>query len=649
MNSPGADKPGRAKPKPRAPAPAPTPPPQSPPSRTSREASRPAEVLDRQGVPVSDGLSAGPAYLILPAELPTEERRVPKGEEAHEVRRFRLAVRRSRDELHALRECLVGDTDETGLRILDAHSRLLEDPELLAAVLSLIRVDRLAAESALYQVFQKMIQALEAAGLEYFRARSADIRDVKRRILRHLDEAGGERASIPSGVILVAPELAPSESTVLDPERVLGLITDHGGATSHAAILARSRGIPAVAGLVDLSHHVSNGDWILLDGHTGRVVVRPGAAERQSFEARRRVWQRRHAALARQETRPCVTRDGHPIRLLANIESPADIEHVLASGADGIGLYRTEYFFLASTHLPDEEGQCRAYRQVLRRLGRRPVTIRTLDVGGDKFASYLGTSRTDNPFLGLRGIRFLLLHQDILRTQLRAILRAAGHGEVRILFPMISSVEEVREVNHILDEVEQDLRREGHELTAKIERGVMIETPSAVTLADHLAREVDFFSIGSNDLIQYTLAVDRGDEKVAHLYDPFHPAVLRALAQTIEAGARGGIRVTSCGEMSGDLYGAALLVGLGCASLSMSPPRIAEVKALLRRLFLSELREWAADALRQPTGAEVRAVLRAGLEAYVGGCEPTGPPSPRAGILESIDPPPTPRASRRNA
>ncbi|MBK8230569.1 MAG: phosphoenolpyruvate--protein phosphotransferase [Candidatus Eisenbacteria bacterium] len=578
----------------------------------------PGETVVRHGVPVSGGLAAGPAYLVLPQEIQVDERQISVGETALEVRRFRLAVRRARDEIHALRECLVGDTDETGLKVLDAHLRLLEDQELLKSVVESIRRDHVTGGASLRSVFQKMINAFESAGTEYFRARSADIRDVKRRILKHLDGNQREGSIIPEGAIVVAPELAPSESAVLDPERVRALITDHGGATSHAAILARSRGIPAVAGLGDLSHHITSGDWILVDGNHGVVVVRPGREELKQFAARERRLRRHSAEVRRRQSEPCVTRDGHPVKLLANIESADDLDKVIASGADGIGLYRTEFFYLASSHLPDEEGQMRAYRQVLKRMRPRPVTIRTLDVGGDKFASYVGTSRANNPFLGLRGVRFLLLHPDILRTQLRAILRASVHGTAQILFPMISSLEETREVRRLVEQVKEELRQEGHPFDERIPVGIMIEVPSAVTMADFLARESDFFSIGSNDLIQYTLAVDRGDEKVAHLYDPFHPAVLRALQKTVEAARRAGIRVTSCGEMSGDPYGAALLLGFGCSSLSMSPPCLAEVKDLVRRVSMTELRNLVEDALRRPTGAEVRQVLLEALRPYIG-------------------------------
>lgn len=583
--------------------------------------------LIRQGIPVSGGLSAGPAHLILEEDLGRDERVLEADEHGAETRRFRLAVRRSRDEIQALKECLTSTPDDPGLRVLDAHLLILEDQQLIQLVLHGIREDHRPASEIIRSVFQKMIVALESSNTEYFRARSADIRDVGRRLLRHLNGHSYRRTGVPSGAIVVAVELSPSETASFDPVRVKGLVTDLGGATSHAAILARSRGIPAVVGLGDLAAHVAPGDWVLVDGTRGEVVVRPTAERIEDFESRRKRAVRRTRERERRDTGPAVTQDSHPISLLANIETPEDVTQAIRNGAEGIGLFRTEFFFLGGKDLPDEEGQYRTYRRVLRRLKPRPVTIRTLDVGGDKFASYLGTTRADNPYLGVRGIRFLLQHREILRTQLRAILRAAPHGQAQILFPMISAVEEVRAVNQMLEQVSAELRREGQEV-GRIARGIMIEVPAAVTLADLLAHEVDFFSIGSNDLIQYTLAVDRGNERVGYLYDPFHPAVLRALAATISAGERAGVPVSSCGEMSGNPYGAAVLIGLGCHRLSMSPVRVSEVKDLVRRISLVELRRMTNELLRQPTGGEVRAILRQTIMPLVGddGQEMMAPP-----------------------
>jgi phosphoenolpyruvate-protein phosphotransferase (PTS system enzyme I) len=585
-----------------------------PPAPRSPAVGAAAETIIRSGVPASGGLASGPAHLAGPVEETAAEDRVLRaGEETREVRRFRLAVRRSLDEINALRECLLGDPSDPGLKILDAHRMLLDDQEFQQRIIEGIRVRRRPATTALREVVNEVIRPLEAAGSEYFRARSADLADIRRRVARHLEGTPATARPVPPGAVVVAAELSPSEATSFDPEVVRALVTDHGGPTSHAAILARSRGLPAVVGLVDFSSHVHEGDRVLVDGHRGVVVLRPGPEELRDFEARRRREVRRVRLRGERGAGPAVTLDGHPVTLLANIETAADAPNVVRTEAQGIGLYRTEYFYLLGPHLPDEEGQYRAYRKVVQALKPRPVVIRTLDAGGDKFAAYLGTPREMNPFLGVRGIRFSLGHPDIFRVQLRAILRASAHGDVRLLYPMVSSVEEVRCANAMADEAAADLRREGIAIAARVDRGVMIEVPAAVGIADFLAREADFFSIGSNDLIQYMLAVDRSNEKLASMYDPFHPAVLRALSYTIDVARRAGIPVSSCGEMSGSPAGAAVLLGLGCSMLSMSPFQLDEVKNLVRQVSLVDLRRLAEEALRKATTEEVHAAVGAAL------------------------------------
>jgi phosphoenolpyruvate-protein phosphotransferase (PTS system enzyme I) len=568
----------------------------------------------RSGVPASGGLASGPVHLVVPAEEPVvKDRTLAPGEDAREVRRFRLAVRRSLDEINALRECVLGDPSDQGLQILDAHRMLLDDQEFQQQVIEGIRTRRRPAALALSEVLNEVIQRLESAGSEYFRARSADLADIRRRVLRHLEGTPATARPVPAGAVVVAVELSPSETTSFDPEVVRAVVTDHGGPTSHAAILARSRGIPAVVGLIDFSAHAREGDRVLVDGHRGTVVLRPGPDELRDFEARRRHEARRLRLRDERGAGPAVTLDGHPVKLLANIETADDAPHVVRTEVEGIGLYRTEYFFLHGSHLPDEEGQYRAYKKVVQALKPRPVVIRTLDAGGDKFAAYLGTQRELNPFLGMRGIRFSLMHPDIFRIQLRAILRASAHGEVRLLYPMISSVEEVRAANALADEAAAELRREGVAVAPRVERGVMIEVPAAVGISDLLARETDFFSIGSNDLIQYTLAVDRSNEKLASMYDPFHPAVLRSLSYTIDVAHRAGIPISSCGEMSGSPAGAAVLLGLGCNALSMSVFQIEEVKNLVRQVSLVDLRRLAEELLRKATTEEIHAAVRAAI------------------------------------
>jgi phosphotransferase system enzyme I (PtsI) len=372
--------------------------------------------------------------------------------------------------------------------------------------------------------------------------------------------------------------------------------------------MARSRGIPAVLGLGNITARVRAGDKVIVDGSQGLVIVRPGTHDLKSFEKRKTEERRVRMALARVARLPSHTRDLQRIPLLANIETAEEAEQALREGAEGIGLYRTEFFHLLHAGWPTEEDQFRAYRRVVRKMGKRSVVIRTMDVGGDKFAAVSGIGREGNPFLGMRGIRFSLAHTEIFRTQLRAILRAAVHGNVRILVPMVSSMDEVREAKRLIWTVRNELEREGLEIRS-LPLGIMIETPSMVILSDILAREVDFLSIGSNDLIQYTLAADRGNEKVAHLYDPFHPAVLRSIYRTVASAHRAGISVSSCGEMSGDPMGALVLLGLGVDQLSVSPSRLKPVKKIIRSSTIRVVRHVVEDAMPCATSSEVRGIL----------------------------------------
>lgn len=568
------------------------------------------------GVPASPGLVEGVAHLVLHVDGPHEERTVPEPAVKEELKRFRVAVRRSRDEIQALKETLIVDPDDPGTKILDAHLMILEDQVLLREIAGLIETERLAAESAVRRVFREMGSTLESAGADYFRSRAVDLRDVRRRIVRHLDGERSEPHRLPNRpVVLVAHDLTPSETAAFSRDRILAMVTDHGGPTSHVAILARSRGIAAVVGLGDFASRVREGDTLLVDGVRGEVIARPAPADSRRFQKRLAERERLTRTLTLAAGKPATTLDGREITLLSNIETPEDAAEAFEAGADGIGLYRTEFFFMSEPRLPDEELQARTYRQVVRRMRSRPVTIRTMDLGGDKLATYLGTSREDNPFLGMRGIRFSIAHADIFRQQIRAILRASALGSVRIMLPMVSSVDELRTARRIVGECTSELVREGHAVAESVPVGVMIEVPAAVAIADLLAREADFFSIGSNDLIQYTLAVDRGNEKIAHLYEPFHPAVLRLLHQTIRAARDAGIPVSSCGEMSGDPLGALVLIGLGCTHLSVSPHQLPLIKGLLRSVRFSGLAALVLAALTSPTSKDVRALLESGARA----------------------------------
>lgn len=577
---------------------------------------RGGETIRAHGVPASPGLIDGPAHVVHHEEATFEERKVAARGVRGEIRRFRVAVRRARDEIQAIKECLIVDPEDPGTKILDAHLMILDDQVVLREVVALIEQDLLDAESAVRRVFRGKAATLEASETDYFRSRAIDLKDVKKRILRQLGADQGDPQRLPHHpVVVVARDLTPSETALFDRERVLAFATDHGGPTSHVAILARSRGIPSVVGLRELAGLIREGDTILVDGSAGEVIVRPSPADLQEFRKKQAARDRRARSLPALAGKPSTTLDGREVVLQGNIESPEDAAEAYEAGVEGVGLYRTEFLFIRESRLPDEETQLRTYRQAVRRMRGRPVTIRTMDLGGDKLASYLGTTREDNPFLGMRGIRFSLAHPDIFRQQIRAILRAAQAGSVRIMLPMVSSVEELRQARRIVGECTAELLGEGHAVPESVPLGVMIEIPAAVAIADLLAREADFFSIGSNDLIQYSLAVDRGNETIAHLYDPFHPAVLRLLRQTVLTAREAGIPVSSCGEMSGQPLGALALLGLGCYNLSVSPRQVPVIKSVIRSVRLAGLESLALAALASPTSGEVRGLLESGVRA----------------------------------
>jgi phosphotransferase system enzyme I (PtsI) len=584
---------------------------------TPREQTRPSDAEDMTGVPASPGVAVGPVHLLDTAPSMVPERFLEPHELPSEVRRLRKALRKARDEVAAVCQGIADTPDDPGLQLLAAHRLLLEDLELHGRLIDGIKEERLSAETAVGRTFSELIAHMENSVGAYFQARSEDMRDVMHRLLRHLlDWEVKTAAAIPKGVILVAPELSPSESVCLDPRRVIGIATDHGGPTNHAAIMARSRGIPAVLGLGNITARVRDGDRVILDGTRGRVVLRPVAKDVLAVEKERAKERRARSAMSRLAPLPSMTQDLQRIPLLANIEVPADAEMALREGAEGIGLYRTEFFHLLHIGWPTEDEQHRAYRRVVRIMKKRPVIIRTIDVGGDKFAVHSGIGREGNPFLGMRGIRFSLAHPEIFSTQVRAIMRAGIGADVRILLPMVTSLDEVREVRGLIGGVRKEMAKGGMKIKHDdFPLGVMIETPSMVLLSDLLALEVDFLSIGSNDLIQYTLAADRGNEKVAHLYDPFHPAVLRSIYRTVQSGHRAGISVSSCGEMSADPMGVLVLLGLGVDSLSVAPSRLKPVKQLIRTSTMQEVRRHVESALTCATSSEVRDVLRRAFPA----------------------------------
>ncbi|HVM61729.1 MAG TPA: phosphoenolpyruvate--protein phosphotransferase [Verrucomicrobiae bacterium] len=569
-----------------------------------------------QGIGVSPGVARGNIYVYSMAEEVVPEYDVAAADVPKEIARFEQALIKTREQLHELQARIAsGLGSSSPSTILDVHLSITEDPALIDSVINRLQQERKNVEFVFSDVSRKYVTTLSELPDELFRERAADVQDVTRRIMRSL--LGHDHrvlTHLPPGTIVVAHELSPSDTTSLDRQHVIGFATDVGSHTSHTAIVARSMNLPAVVGLRNLSQFVHDGQPAILDGYSGTLIIEP--SEQTLFiygqlEVKRHSVQERLDAL---HDLPAQTLDGHRIILSGNIELPSDTPAVLAAGAEGIGLFRTEFLYLNRPEFPTEDEQYEQYVEVARAVKPNSVIIRTLDIGGDKFRSEDTTPQEVNPFLGFRAIRFCLANVDVFEAQLRAILRASAEGNVRIMYPMISGVAEVVQANDILRQVMQDLKKEGEPFDEEILVGAMIEIPSAALTAEMIAPEVDFFSIGSNDLIQYTMAVDRVNEKVANLYEPTHPAILRLVRSVVEAAHNNGIWVGVCGEMAGEPLFAPLLIGMGIDELSAASSSLPRVKEVIRRLTLREAQELAAASLHANSGREVLAMLNALLQ-----------------------------------
>ncbi len=564
----------------------------------------------KKGIGVSPGVVISTAFVLDAEDFPIPERHIEAGTGQDEVERLRQAVTASQAEVMALRDRMADSVGEETAAIFDFHFGMLQDKRLLGEITEAIETNYVTAEHAVSTVFRA--HARKFLDMPQFMAeRVKDVNDIQKRLLRNL--IGQSRESLDHldhDVILLAHDLTPSQTANLDRRHIRGLATDAGGRTSHTAIVAHALGIPAVVGLNDVSSSVLPGDSVIIDGNRGVVVVNPDEA---TIAEHRRYLQRlaKHdQMLVELRDLPAVTRDGHEITLLGNIEFPEEAAKVMENAGDGIGLYRTEYLFLGSEVEPTEEKHYEAYCRAIELAGGRPVVIRSLDLGADKYTQARALIPERNPFLGLRSIRYCLQHLPVFKTQIRAILRAALTGPVSLLFPLIASLMELRQAKMIVRDVAEDLEDENIEFQADVPIGMMIEVPAAALMVDAFAKEVDFFSIGTNDLVQYTLAVDRGNEKVASLFSAAHPAVLRLIKDVIRAGQRHDVSVSLCGEMAGDPDFTLLLLGLGLRLFSIAPPAIPEIKKIVRSVTMEQAMMVARKVMTFDSDKQVTSYLR---------------------------------------
>ncbi|AWX58820.1 phosphoenolpyruvate--protein phosphotransferase [Brevibacillus brevis] len=565
------------------------------------------------GVKASTGIAIGKAFLLTTPDLQINT--VAIEDPASEIQRFQEALARAKNDLEDIVLRVEREMGTDHADIFKAHLLVLEDPELVDTVKDKISNEKTNAESALNDVAQAFIGLFEQMDNEYMRERAADIRDVTKRVLSYLlgvPFAGlGE---LTEEVIIVADDLTPSDTAQLDRRYVKGFVTDIGGRTSHSAIMARSLEIPAVVGTQGITRAVQPATLVILDGHEGIAIIDPSEEEIAVYKRKQADYEAQKAELAKLVNDKTVTLDNHHVELAANIGSPEDVAGAIANGAEGVGLFRTEFLYMGRNDFPTEEEQYLAYKHVLEHMGDRPVVIRTLDIGGDKHLSYLALPEEMNPFLGHRAIRLCLDNQELFRTQLRALLRASVHGNLKIMFPMIATLEEFRQAKAILEEEKKSLINRGMAVSDQIEVGIMIEIPAAALMADQFAREVDFFSIGTNDLIQYTMAADRMNEKVAYLYQPYHPAVLRLLHNVIKAGHAQNKWVGMCGEMAGDPIAIPILLGMGLDEFSMSAGSILPARQQLSRLSVEDAAKQIDTILQMSTSAQVEAFVKEWLE-----------------------------------
>ncbi|MEM9176702.1 MAG: phosphoenolpyruvate--protein phosphotransferase [Myxococcota bacterium] len=557
-----------------------------------------------KGIPVSPGVAIAPAFVLRTAETMPVRRRIARRDVEGEQTRYRDALEAARGELDTVSES--SGLGEAVTSIARSHREFLADPTLIREIETAIENGPTTADWAVASVFNRWVEIFKGLDDEFFRQRYVDLVDLKRRVLRHLVESDPrEKPSADHPAVLLAQDLTPSETAELDRSSILAFATEFGGATSHTAIVAKSLSIPAVCGLGGALDVVDPGMTVIVDGEAGLLILEPDPATLEHYRKRKERLQRRTRVLRRMASLPAQTIDGWPVGVFANIEFPFEVKEAVEAGADGIGLYRTEFLYDTVTGMPDEETHLAAYREALENLKGRTLTIRTFDFGADKFATDVGLGGESNPFLGCRSIRYCFARPELFRTQLRAILRASAEGRISVMFPMISSVTEMRRARTILAQVQEELRTSNMPFDARLNVGAMVEIPSMAVAADHLAQEADFFSIGTNDLTQYTIAVDRTNERVASLFRPGNPGVLRLLRHAVREGVRAGLRVSVCGEMAAERPYTLILLGLGVRHFSVAPGAVPEVKRVVRAVTRHEAEKVALRALTLATPEEV--------------------------------------------
>jgi len=577
-------------------------------------------MLKLKGIAASSGIVIGKAYCLGKDDFSVIKRKISYEEISREIYRLEEALIDTRKEIVTIQDKISKELGFSEAKIFEAHLLVLEDRVLIEEVIKQIKNKKVNVEFAFSRSINKYTETLLGFDDKYLKERAADIKDIGKRVLKKLLKKDTPRAyEVKEKVIIVAHDLSPAETAALPKDKIIGFATDIGGSTSHTAIIARTLGIPAVVGLDVATKHIVCDETIIVDGYQGVVIVRPQERTIKSYYKKSEQILKAEKTINISRALKPRTIDGKETIVSANIEFPEELPLVKHFGAEGIGLYRTEYIFLGKNKLPSEEEQFKAYLNVARTVKPSSVIIRTIDIGGDKFLSRPEMPHEFTPFLGWRAIRFCLARPDIFKVQLRAILRASIEKNIRIMFPMISGISELREAKKLLDSCRRELKKEGKRFDDDIKIGVMIEVPSAALTADILAKECDFFSIGTNDLIQYSLAVDRANEKVAYLYEPAHPAVLRLIKDVIVSAHKNNIWVGMCGEMAGEFLFAFLLLGLGLDRLSMPPPRIPKIKELIRKVKLSDAKEAASNVINFSTSVEIEKYLQDYLRAILKG------------------------------